>query len=61
MTLLENMQLLVGKTIKAIDDSTVNCKTVTCTDGTVVLLEAENVFSSIGLIGITPYLVKEGE
>lgn len=55
MTQLKNAQSLVGKTIKTIDDKSCNCMEITCTDGTVVMLEAENIQPSIGLIGIVPY------
>ena len=47
---------LVGKTIKAIDESNVNCVNIEFTDGTELLLEAENV--GHGLIGIIGYIPK---
>lgn len=56
--MLENLQHLVGKTLKTIDDKACNCVTITCTDGTVVLLEAENLGPPLGLLAIIPYSVE---
>lgn len=47
---------MIGKTIKAIDESSVNCLNIEFTDGTSLLLEAENV--GHGLIGIMGYIPK---
>lgn len=57
MTELENLQKYIGKTIKTIDDSAVNCITFTFTDGTSFMLETE--YFGIGLYGIGKYEKKE--
>lgn len=55
MNQLENAQGMVDKRVKSVDDSAVNCITIHFYDGTSILLEAENVTPSMGLIGIVPY------
>lgn len=55
---MENLQVLVGKTLESIDDTADSCLTLTFTDGTVVTLEAENLNPPNGLIGIVSYRVK---
>lgn len=47
--------LMVGKTIKDIDDSACNCLNIEFSDGTELLLEVEAVDGSIGLYGVTGY------
>lgn len=55
MNQLENAQGIVDKRVKSVDDSAVNCLTIHFYDGTSLLLEAENIMPSVGLIGIVPY------
>jgi hypothetical protein len=52
---LANLQGMVGKTVEAVDDKSCNVVKISFTDGTDVMLEAENVYPSIGLIGIVGY------
>lgn len=47
---------MVGKTIKAINESACNCLEIEFTDGTEVRLETESVVSSVGLQGIQGYI-----
>jgi hypothetical protein len=55
--MVENItNLMVGKTIKAVDESSQNCISIEFTDGTNLLLEAENI--GMGLIGIVGYIPK---
>ena len=49
-TLLKNA---IGKTIVAVDDSSINCLTITFNDESVILLEAEN--ASGNLLAISQY------
>ena len=48
-------KFMKGKTVKRVDTSAVNCTTIHFTDGTSVLLEAENVGN--GIHGPVPYEV----
>lgn len=44
----------IGKVITNVDDSSINCLTITFDDGSVVLLEAEN--AGMGLLAISQYV-----
>lgn len=50
---------MVGKTIKKIDETSVNCINIEFTDGTELLLEVEAVNGGIGLYGISGYVRSE--
>ena len=50
---------MVGKTIKKIDEKSVNCLNIEFTDGTELLLEVEAVNGPIGLYGISGYVRSE--
>ena len=52
--------LMVGKTIKSVDDTACNCLSIEFTDGTELLLECENL-APIGLMGIIGYIRKNDE
>lgn len=53
------MQTFVDKTIKSVGDSAINCVSIVFTDGTRVLLEAENAGPPAGLLGLTAYDLPE--
>lgn len=46
------VQEMVGKTVERVNDRACNCLEIFFTDGTSILLEAENILPSLGLIGI---------
>lgn len=49
---------MVGKTIKSVDETSVNILNIEFTDGTELLLEVEAVNGIIGLYGISGYVRK---
>ena len=43
---------VIGKTIKSVDSTAVNCLIIWFNDGTKLLLDVESIYPSIGLYGI---------
>ena len=50
-----DMETFKGKTIAKVDTRAINCVTITFTDKTKVIIEAENAGPPVGLLGISAY------
>jgi hypothetical protein len=48
-----NNKLFVGKTVKEVDSTAVNCCIFHFTDGTSVMIETEAVMPTLGLYGLS--------